>query len=425
MKIKGTVWKVTLTIFFLFCSTGSILLALSEGPPAGTTGDSFFSEPSCNQSGCHVGNSINAPGGSLTITGVPAQYQPGQTYPIHVTISKSGQRRWGFELAVRAASTKAQAGTIAVTDTANTQIATLNGVQYIEHTINGTANGAAQGSWTFNWTAPSTPVGDIRFSCAGNAANGDFNNTGDFIYTTVAVSSAPVAPSQIIYFAHMAVGGGFSTVFTFLNTGNAASAGNLILTGQDGKALTVQLTDSTGAQTAASSAAVNIPSGAIQIITASPLNSGDPTSAGWARVESNGGTLAGVATFQLTTAGKLVTVAGVLSNSPTSAATIPMDDDLSANRATGYAVANVGTDPITVNIQTYNPDGTQAATLTPVTLAPGDQTASFFFQDAHGSQKFKGSAVLSEQSGKQFAVVALVQVQGLYTAIPVIPQKAF
>ncbi len=425
MRMPGFAWKVTLTLFFLICSSGSILLALSEGPPPGTTGDSFFNEPSCNQTDCHVGNALNASGGSLTIAGVPAQYQPGKTYPITVTISRTGQRRWGFELAVRATSTKAQAGTIVATDTLNTQMVAQNGVQYIEHTLNGTFLGASQGSWSFNWTAPATAVGDVRFSCAGNAANGDFNNTGDFIYTTFVTSSAPTTPSQITYFAHLAVGGGFSTIFTLLNTGNTAASGNLILTGQDGNPLTVTLTDSSGAQIAASSIGVNIPSGAIQILTASPLHPADPTTAGWARVESSGGTLGGVATFQLTDAGKLATLAGVLATGTVQAATIPMDDDVSANRATGYAVANVGTDPITINIQTYNPDGTTAAALTAVALAPGQQHAAFFWQDPNASSKFKGSAVLTEQTGKSFAVVALVQNQGLYTAIPVIPQKAF
>ncbi len=421
MKIKFAAWKMSLWSFFLVCCSGGILLAFSEGPPPGTTGDSFFGEPSCNQQGCHTGNPVNAPGGSLTISGVPAQYTPGNTYTITVTISRTGQMRWGFELAVRSATTKAQAGTIVATDTLNTQIVTQNGIQYIEHTVNGTFLGAPQGSWSFNWIAPAAAVGDIRFSCAGNAANGDFNNTGDYIYTTVAVSSPPNTASQVTYFAHLAVGGGFSTIFTLLNTGDTALTGNLILTGQDGNPLTVQFTDSSGNQTSASSAAVNIPSGAVQILTASPLNPSDPTRAGWARVESSGGSLGGVATFQLAPSGSIAAIAGVLSSNTVTAATIPMDDDVSANHTTGYALANVGTATITINIQTYNPDGTPAATLTPVTLGPGGQTAAFFWQDKNASQKFKGSAVLTEQNGKQFVVVALVQDQGLYTAIPVIP----
>src|SRR5262249_14970006 len=56
------------------------------------------------------------------------------------------------------------------------------------------------GTFTVNWTAPaSASVGTVRFNLAGNAANGDGNNTGDFIYTRVdKVSPAAVAqPPQI------------------------------------------------------------------------------------------------------------------------------------------------------------------------------------------------------------------------------------
>ncbi len=201
--------------------------------------------------------------------------------------------------------------------------------------------------------------------------------------------------------------------------------GKLIMTGQDGNPFTVQFASSTGIQTSASSVDISIPSGAIQIWTATPIGPNDPTKASWARVESSGGSLGGVATFQLTASGKLATVAGVLSSDTVLAATIPVDDDIGANRYTGYAVANPGVDPITINIQTYNSDGTPAAALTSFSLAPGSQTAAFFFQDKNASQQFRGSAVLIEQSGKKFSVVALVQNQGLFTAIPVIPQKAF
>jgi hypothetical protein len=38
--------------------------------------------------------------------------------------------------------------------------------------------------------------------------------------------------------------------------------------------------------------------------------------------------------------------------------------------------------------------------------------------------KFRGSMVLEGQSGKKFSIVALVQSQGLLTAIPVIPEKS-
>jgi hypothetical protein len=416
MKSAYFAWKISLTVFFAVCCLGSLVLAYEFGPPAAHTGD--FAEPTCTE--CHSSFPLNSGGGSLTISGVPAQYQLGQTYPITVTIAKSGQRKWGFELAVRAVSTRQQAGTLVVVN-ADTQIQNQSGIQYIEQTQTSYAN--SKSTWTFNWIAPSSAVGDIRFSCAGNAANGDLTQFGDFIYTTTATSSAPSAnPPLVTYFAHAAIGGGYTTSFTLLNTGTTPLSGKLILTGQDGTPLTAQETSSSGAATTASSVDLNIPSGGIQIWTAAPVGLSDPTKAGWARVESTGGSLGGVATFQYAPGGSLSTIAGVLSANTVQAATIPIDDQY-PNRTTGYAVANPSTtDAITVNIRTFNSDCTSATTLTPVTLAPGDQTATFIWQDPNVGPNFtfRGSAVLTEQNGKQFSVVALVQNQGLFTAIPVI-----
>ena len=51
-----------------------------------------------------------------------------------------------------------------------------------------------------NWTAPSSAsVGTIRFNVAGNAANGDITNQGDYIYTNVyriGALNLSVAPSR-------------------------------------------------------------------------------------------------------------------------------------------------------------------------------------------------------------------------------------
>ncbi len=176
-------------MFYMLVCTCGLLLAFSTGPLPGRTGD--FGETNC--SACHRGNAVNAAGGSLTITGVPAKYNPGQIYPITVTIAKSGQQRWGFEFSARDASSGYQAGSLIATDAANTQVKVQNNIQYIEHTAAGTTPGTAQGSWTFNWKAPDTPVDKIRFSAAGNAANGNGANTEDFIYTTSVTSDSAVA----------------------------------------------------------------------------------------------------------------------------------------------------------------------------------------------------------------------------------------
>ena len=149
-------WKLGASVFYVLVCACGLLLARSSGPPAGRTGD--FGETSCTA--CHSGNAINAAGGTLTISGVPSNYTPGQTYPITVTISKSGQTRWGFELSARIVSGATQGGTLIASDTANTQIVTQNNIQYIEHTSAGTQVGAGQGVWTFNWKACSLVISE-------------------------------------------------------------------------------------------------------------------------------------------------------------------------------------------------------------------------------------------------------------------------
>jgi hypothetical protein len=137
-----------------------------------------------------MGNPLNAAGGSLTITGVPANYTPGQTYAITVTLNKAGQMRWGFELSARVASNGNQGGVLVATDVTGTFVREAAGIQYITQTTSGTSSGqGGPKAWTFNWTAPSPPIGPIRLSAVGNAANNNFTTTGDFIYTATATSN--------------------------------------------------------------------------------------------------------------------------------------------------------------------------------------------------------------------------------------------
>ena len=429
MKSLLNNWQAKLGafLFYMFVCTCGLLLAFSTGPLPGRTGD--FGEPNCTA--CHTGSALNTSGGTLTISGVPAQYAPGQTYPITVTISKSGQRRWGFELAVRFVSNAAQAGTLVATDAANTQIKTSNNIQYIEHTQPGTQVGAAQGTWTFNWKAPDAAAGAIRFSAAGNAASGDGTNQGDFIYTTSVTSNA-IQLNVTGLFSQVAVGGGFSTVFSLTNTGSDTLTGNLILTRADGTTLDANLSSRSASgnpsQSVGSTFSLTIAPGGTRVITAAAPTLNDAVT-GWARVESNGGQLNGVATFQLRDSGGLKTVAGVLASDLEDTVTIQVDDDSTVSRLTGYALANPGSDPLQITIFLVDGDGNVTKTLSrAITLDPGKQIARFLFQDVNDPNfKFQGSAVLKSETGGKFAATALVQDQEpnvMFTAIPVIKGKS-
>src|SRR3954454_14676199 len=75
-------------------------LAFKEGPYPNVTGG--FGEQSCHL--CHLDNRLNAPGGAVTLDGVPPSFAAGRTYPVTVTIRRDGLRRGGFEIASRFAS---------------------------------------------------------------------------------------------------------------------------------------------------------------------------------------------------------------------------------------------------------------------------------------------------------------------------------
>ncbi len=157
--------------------------ANSFGPPAAKTlapGEGICTE-------CHTGHTVNPDTlGSVTILGAPASYTPGQTYALVLGVQRPGQMRWGFEITALKASNNTAAGTF-VSTTALTRIVSLSGRSYVEQTTlngDGTFAGQTEGAWTFNWTAPAAGAGTVTFYAAGNAANGDFSSTGDFIYAT-------------------------------------------------------------------------------------------------------------------------------------------------------------------------------------------------------------------------------------------------
>jgi hypothetical protein len=174
-----------------------ILFAYSAGPDPGVNGV-FGSAASntCAASGCHNSFPLNQTGGSIAIGGLPTTWVPGTTYPITVTVSRSGTVRYGFQFSAVFDSSNAQAGTLiaASPNDARVSIVSGGGRQYAQHNtfVNTT------GVFNFRWTAPSSGAA-VRFNVAGNSANNDGTSLGDRIYTTSAIvspaatdSSAPV-----------------------------------------------------------------------------------------------------------------------------------------------------------------------------------------------------------------------------------------
>lgn len=188
MKLKHIVPLCAMLVVLLMGATGSAF-AISFGPPDERTGAP--NEATCATAGCHAGNELNAPGGSLMLT-IPETYMPNEVYTIIVDLARAGQSRWGFEMTALDAD-GAKAGTFELAEEANTLLTETNGKEYVKHNAPGTAAGTADANqWTVRWTAPNADIGPVTFYAAGNAADGTFGPDKDYIYTTSAESTPPI-----------------------------------------------------------------------------------------------------------------------------------------------------------------------------------------------------------------------------------------
>lgn len=171
----------------------AVAYAKITGPDAGYTnapGDLG------NCTSCHDHHLLNEGPGSVTLSGLPAFYEPGQAYTIAAITAQAGRIRFGFQLTVIDGA-GVRAGTLASLD-GSTQVIPETGAggrQYIEHREQGTfANGAGSRTWQIRWTAPSTDIGTVRFYVAGNATdNSGFQDDNDFIYTNSTPFDSPTS----------------------------------------------------------------------------------------------------------------------------------------------------------------------------------------------------------------------------------------
>lgn len=216
----------------------SCLLAFSNLPPTRSTGG--FGESTC--AACHTGAAVNTGSGTFRIEGLPAQYTPGATIPLTVTMAQTGQRRWGFELAARVRATGEQAGSFAVSSGELAVRVTTN-VWYVAQTSSGRRDGVVNGpvSWTLNWTAPANAVGEILFTAAGLAADGDGTERGDFTYTAQALTrpagaiASPLPAKPVLsILPHMARGGGYVTRLLLANLWPSSNQVQINTVAQDG-----------------------------------------------------------------------------------------------------------------------------------------------------------------------------------------------
>lgn len=182
--------------------------ASASGPsPSFTAAPYSPSCPTCpnenNCTACHSGSQPNTGPGNVVVSGLPANYLPGQQIPVTVTVNDENAVIYGFQL-VAINRDGQNAGTLSL-PAANPQPLQIvsgfvagNERSYVEHTVNGvTPTQFGTKSWTFNWTAPSQRVGKLSFYAAGNGANSDSGTGGDNIYLS---SKATLSGSAIANF---------------------------------------------------------------------------------------------------------------------------------------------------------------------------------------------------------------------------------
>lgn len=69
----------------------------ATAPPAGVTGG--FGETTC--ASCHIGNDVNAFGGSVRVEGLPSAFEAGREYVLTVDLRADETAVAGFQLAAR------------------------------------------------------------------------------------------------------------------------------------------------------------------------------------------------------------------------------------------------------------------------------------------------------------------------------------
>lgn len=162
---------------FLFVAVSS----LPDGAPAARTGAP--GDMTCNAANCHDSFELNGGPGSVTISTAP-EYEPGVPLDITVRVRQISQQRFGFQITARdendqfagewsfPASVRFAPNETGVGE--NNQYLTHNPSVFVEDEF----------TWSFQWVPPANGAGPITFYAAGNAANGNGLNTGDYIYTT-------------------------------------------------------------------------------------------------------------------------------------------------------------------------------------------------------------------------------------------------
>lgn len=191
----------SLVVAFALTSMTSNNAEYSAGK-AGSNGSP--GEGTCASGSCHNSFTLDSGPGdvSIVVEGLTngTFYVPGQTYTVNLTVSQSGFGLFGFGLEALQAS-GANAGSWTPGEGSHILNATIGGNSRatIAHLDNSGFSADAR-TWTFSWTAPTDAI-PVTMYAAGNAANNNGGDGGDYIYTaSLSLMPAPaLAPPVIEY----------------------------------------------------------------------------------------------------------------------------------------------------------------------------------------------------------------------------------
>lgn len=169
MKLK---YRIFIFYGILFV-TWMIFGSNASNPPNAHTNAPF--DQFCTQ--CHGGGQFD---GTISITGIPAMVDAGQTYQatFTATVTQGSPSRAGFQLVSVFADGNANAGNL-VANGNGVGTNSSNGRVYVEHRGARNISGGTV-SWNFSWVAPNGPDGaTITMYYACNLTNGNGSTSGD------------------------------------------------------------------------------------------------------------------------------------------------------------------------------------------------------------------------------------------------------
>jgi hypothetical protein len=231
------------------------------------------------------------------------------------------------------------------------------------------------------------------------------------------------------YFPQVAVGGGWSSLFTFVNTGSTEESGNLIIRDPQDNPVMISVELTEGSETThptqtSSSFAFAVPPGGSVILSASSsiqsISSGNAVKTGWAQLTSTEGSLSGMVTYEYANGSSTECIVSVPESEPMQIVAIPISTDRGSGRLAAYAIANPSSQATSLNLILKAQDGSVVDDSVVFNLGPGEQTARYLLQDT-ALNEFKGTLILHAQEGRSFVAFAVLDKHGLLTAIPLVP----